>query len=566
MAGDLIGTPFVLRTEKSVEFYKGAPFEKNEEIQLPYTSPSHVLYGNSGKIFVVATRTSVNVHDTATGKLLKALEIENVMHMKFSPLDSFLLTGERWSKKRSLEKRGNVIIWDVATGTKLLAFLQTNVEENWPAVQWSSDEKVAGRIFSTEVRFFENGDFTKIKARLPIPGVAAFAFSPKPTPTNHVVIFVPEKKGNQGFAKIFPYNDFTTESSSRSFWKAQSAELSWNATGTAVLVVTKTESDKSGKSYYGDSVVYFLSASGASQYQLSLAKKGPVHQCVWSPTGKKFVVVYGYMPALVSVFNEKCVKKADLYPDGAPRNTVMFSPCGQILCVGGFGSLPGHIDFWHAKLRKLGATRAQWSAYFKWSPDSRHFLTAVLSPAMNVDNGIKILDYYGKVVFQKSFDKLYDAKWQPVVEGATPPPYITLPKKPVEEKKQEFFVPRGLTAAVNTSTRQSGPKKYEEHQMRKREYPVGYVPNKRRRKKGKGGGKNNGQGKQPPSMTPEQIAKKLKALKKKLRQIDTLKKKQLAGETLDPSQLTKVASDETIRKEIAALSAKQQPAPAKTDG
>ena len=48
-------------------------------------------------------------------------------------------------------------------------------------------------------------------------------------------------------------------------------------------------------------------------------------------------------------------------------------------------------------------------------------------------------------------------------------------------------------------------------------------------------------------------AKRGRALQKKLRQIDALKEKQAAGETLEPNQLAKIEGEAALRAELAAL-------------
>lgn len=43
-----------------------------------------------------------------------------------------------------------------------------------------------------------------------------------------------------------------------------------------------------------------------------LVKEGPIHDVQWSPKGNFFLVVAGFMPAKVILFNSACVPKFDL--------------------------------------------------------------------------------------------------------------------------------------------------------------------------------------------------------------------------------------------------------------
>lgn len=114
----------------------------------------------------------------------------------------------------------------------------------------------------------------------------------------------------------------------------------------------------------------------------------------------------------------------------APRNTISWSPHARFLALAGFGNLSGELSFWDRKtLKCLGTARrrprgrppllaaharpavvaaggrrrhvappharhawrgqveAHMTVAYEWSPDSRHFLTAILFPRLRVDNG-----------------------------------------------------------------------------------------------------------------------------------------------------------------------------------
>lgn len=64
----------------------------------------------------------------------------------------------------------------------------------------------------------------------------------------------------------------------------------WNKAGTALLLLTTTETSES--SYYGDQGLHFLGANGESNL-VHLGKNGPVYHIEWSPTSTEFCVVYG---------------------------------------------------------------------------------------------------------------------------------------------------------------------------------------------------------------------------------------------------------------------------------
>ncbi|KAJ0977109.1 hypothetical protein J5N97_012583 [Dioscorea zingiberensis] len=85
-----------------------------------------------------------------------------------------------------------------------------------------------------------------------------------------------------------------------------------------------------------------------------------------------------------------------------------------VLCLAGFGNLPGDMAFWdYSEKKLLGTTRAECSVTSEWSPDGCFFMTATTAPRLQIDNGIKIFHHNGSLYFKKMFDKLYQADWKP---------------------------------------------------------------------------------------------------------------------------------------------------------
>lgn len=79
-----------------------------------------------------------------------------------------------------------------------------------------------------------------------------------------VSVYVPGQKGQPSSVRMFKYPNFRLEEviGNRSFYKADKAEMLWNNRGTALIIVTAT--DTSADSYYGESGLHFLSIKGES--------------------------------------------------------------------------------------------------------------------------------------------------------------------------------------------------------------------------------------------------------------------------------------------------------------
>jgi len=233
---------------------------------------------------------------------------------------------------------------------------------------------------------------------------------------------------------------------SKTFFKADRAQIKWNELGTQVLIITQTEVDNSNMSYYGETSLYLLSAAGNFDCRVSLDKEGPIHDVAWNPNSKEFGVVYGcksqsatylattdgmaaVMPAKAVIFDARVRTLNDF--GSAPVNTISFNPQGRLLLLAGFGNLAGKIDVIDRRtLTKLTTIEASNTSHCAWSPCGRFLMTAVLSPRLRVDNGIKIWHCSGPLMHVQPIEELYQASWRPMSVDQAPPFGQTIPPAP----------------------------------------------------------------------------------------------------------------------------------------
>ncbi|VDK52945.1 unnamed protein product [Cylicostephanus goldi] len=179
----------------------------------------------------------------------------------------------------------------------------------------------------------------------------------------------------------------------KNFFKSEKANLLWNCKGSAVLVLSSTEVDASNQSYYGEQHIYLLNLTTQESFQVNVRKKGPVHTAKWSPTGKEFCVCYGYMPAMVSLYNLR--GDETFHVEEGPRNDAFYNNFGNILLTCGFGNLgKGKMEFWDVEKKKqIVALSIQIevpnTTIFEWAPDGQHFVTATTTPRLRIDNGYR---------------------------------------------------------------------------------------------------------------------------------------------------------------------------------
>jgi translation initiation factor 2A len=220
--------------------------------------------------------------------------------------------------------------------------------------------------------------------------------------------------------RIYNVPEFTTPVSQKNFFKGDKVQLKWNDNGTSLLVLAQTEVDKTGKSYYGETTLYLLSANGGFDSRIDLDKEGPVHDVSWSPKSTSFAVVYGYMPAKTVIFNNRA-QAVHTFALG-PRNTVLYSPHGRFILVAGFGNLAGQMDIYDLEkdMNKICTIEASNASVCEWSPDGLHILTATTSPRLRVDNGVRIWHAGGPLMYNEEFSELYHVTWRPQPTSAHP--------------------------------------------------------------------------------------------------------------------------------------------------
>lgn len=359
----------------------------------------------------------MTVVDASVGHVITLLPADNVYELGFSPSGTYIITWQRPSKDEEGNAVKNLKVWrtldeNAAEGGERAVvgkFVQKN-QTGWN-LQYTPDEQFCARCVTNEIQFYESKDLATVWNKLRVEGVTDFALSPGKTQS--VAVFVPERKGQPAAVKVFNVPQFESPVSQKTFFKGDKVQLKWNDPGTSLIVLAQTDVDKSNKNYYGETNLYILSANGGFDSRIQLDKEGPIHDVSWSPNGKEFGVVYGYMPAKTTVFNQRAVAQHSF--NLAPRNTILFSPHGRFVLVAGFGNLAGQMDIYDLDKNydKVCTIEASNASVCEWSPDGKNILTATTSPRLRVDNGIRIWHVGGGLIYNEDMHELYHVTWRP---------------------------------------------------------------------------------------------------------------------------------------------------------
>jgi translation initiation factor 2A len=184
-----------------------------------------------------------------------------VSAVAFSPRATFLVTWEKLVDGAD----GNLLVHRLADGAVVSRLKQkTFARDKWPSTPWTEDETLCAQLATGEVQFYDGaagpGASPPI-ARLKLPGVSKFALAPGPA--RRLATFVPEQKGGPAMVRIYEYPQLEAGAYVRqkAFYKAQSVELKWAPSGVGCLVLAHTDTDASGRSYYGESSLFYVPAT-----------------------------------------------------------------------------------------------------------------------------------------------------------------------------------------------------------------------------------------------------------------------------------------------------------------
>ncbi|CAK4712508.1 hypothetical protein LEN26_003295 [Aphanomyces euteiches] len=589
-------TKFFVRGRDGVESFWGLPsvtVEGSEAVPVITPVDTHEscdslhISPDGSKIAMVSQELGFVIRDTETSEVIAQVSNAGIQAAAWSPLGSQLVTWQRPVKDAT--DGGNLIVWDAKNGSIIARFNQkTYSRDQWPSLQWSSDELIAARLSNNGVQVF-NGRAIGAGSigNITLENTTNFSVAPGGLPYK-IALFVPEKKGKPASVRIFPFPPNATQShvAFKSFYKAQEVKMKWSPNGNALIIETSTDVDTSGKSYYGETNLFFVQSDGQYDCSIPLTKEGAVHDVQWDPTSKGFVVIAGAMPSNATLYDNKACPVFEF--GSAWRNVISWSPHGRFLCLAGFGNLPGNMDFWDRnKLKKLGSTKSECATCNGWSPDSRYFATATTHPRVRVDNGFKIFKYDGTgPVVSEARPELYDLQFRPAATGVYPNRPASPRSKDAEAVaaaappapvKQAYRPPRGDGALAAMLRREDGagarkldrnkyvPAKTAAPSIPGLEAPAVKKPSKSEKKKKAieaAAAKAElervtqellAKTEVKAELTAEEKQKKTKAIQKKLKQIAEIKAKQASGDTLNEDQLAKVANEATLLAELEAL-------------
>jgi translation initiation factor 2A len=294
LPADLPVTQVLVRTRDEIQIYNG-PTKTSEDSDTAALKSADLfkdvknlricpLFAPDGSLvcYVFENKT-ISICSTATGAEVAVVPIADAEYVEFSPKGTYLLTWSRPSKGSAVatSDAGNMKVWQVATGTLLSSFSQKVYKTQ--VVQWTANEEFCFRLVSNEVQIFNDSAMNKPIDKVHHKGLTQFHVTPTVSPYISVAVFNPEAGGKPArvtLYRIHPSRLLPGEEggekgtavegpvSSRTIFAASEAKLTWNATGSALLVYAHADTDAS--SYYGATGLFLLQAHTDAAIKVSI--------------------------------------------------------------------------------------------------------------------------------------------------------------------------------------------------------------------------------------------------------------------------------------------------------
>ncbi|XP_017102600.2 eukaryotic translation initiation factor 2A [Drosophila bipectinata] len=443
-AADLVVPTLAIRSSVAVELWSTAgakqPYEHKSHLPREETKSSRsICFSPDGRYFAYSNGLEVKVLETRKDQTSSwpvqcTLPRPKAFYLKFSPRGSYLCTWEHYTiTKDRPEGSPNLLVYEVASGNEVFAIVQKNQTDWEPS--WSSDESIFAMVVGGEALFYDLGEgttkgFTSASRKIGGSRGGMLSLGPGNSPP-FLAFYTPGAKGAPSMCKLYKYPALGQNQTvaCKSFFQADRVEMLWNKRGSGLLLLTSTEVDKSGASYYGNQAVHFMATKGDT-CSVPLSKEGPVHCVKWSPKANEFVVVYGFMPSKAALYNLKCDVIFD-FGEG-PRNCAYFNPFGNLIVLAGFGNLPGAVEVWDvSKREKLANLKCADTTVFEWHPNGEWFVTATTAPRLRISNGFKVYHYSGALLHETMWpqgQELLGIEWQQFQDKTFAEPKITKAK------------------------------------------------------------------------------------------------------------------------------------------
>ena len=248
------------------------PYEHKAHLPREETKNSRsILFSPDGRYFAFSNGVEVKVLEITSDSswaTLTTLPRPKAFYLKFSPRGNYLCTWELYTvTKDKPEGSPNMFVYDLRTSSEVFATVQKKQSDWEPS--FSSDESIFALVVGGEALFYDLAEgadgFRKTTRKIGGRRDGVLSLAPGHSPP-FLAFYTPGAKGAPSMCKLYKYPALSQNQTvaCKSFFQADRVEMLWNKRGTGLLLLTSTEVDKSGNSYYGNQAVHFMATKGDS--------------------------------------------------------------------------------------------------------------------------------------------------------------------------------------------------------------------------------------------------------------------------------------------------------------
>lgn len=322
--------------------------------------------------------------------------------VQFSPKNNFIVAYEKWDP----EFKENVHVWDLRKDEHKTPMETVSLKGYSSGalpvsmVSWVPDESAGLVLVPGKGVELRTPDLSETTGLVPEKDACNYQLSPLPQKgAYYIACHLPETPGGMvGRVTLYHLSDPSKCIMEINLPpKCKDLKMLWNLDGTALLVLAASDVDETGSSYFGTTYLYWISPDQKKKELVCGAKEGQVQDLCWSPTANEFAIIVGMLPATVALYDGKTGKLSQTW-GVSRRNTLKWNDSGRFCAVGGFGTLPGDLDFFDRSTEEtVCSLRAALTVNCAWAPDNKHFLACTVAPRMNEGNQLTIYRYNGGV-------------------------------------------------------------------------------------------------------------------------------------------------------------------------
>lgn len=265
---------FTVRSSVGIELWASSgskqPYEHKSNLPREETKNSRsISFSPDGNYFAYSNGHEVKVLQTTNNWQLQCtLPRPKAFYLKFSPRGNYICTWELYVITKDIpEGSPNMFVYEIATGKEVFSIVQKKQTDWEPS--WSSDESIFAIVVGGESLFYDLSQgvegFTATSKKIGGSRGGILSVGPGSSPP-FIAIYTPGAKGAPSMCKLykFPALGQNQTLACKSFFNADRVEMMWNKRGTGLLLLTSTEVDKTGASYYGNQALHFLNTKGDS--------------------------------------------------------------------------------------------------------------------------------------------------------------------------------------------------------------------------------------------------------------------------------------------------------------